>query len=140
MSDHFYCCASNLVSIWGAGFQFQFVMRWHSGTCNVYIVSVHIICLYILCVYVTSFLISQGARGTYHAPPPPPHQGTFHYCPKMYLRVSRTQSHLFPGQPLRCTGIIDLCARVPSCLQSVPDRALVTNASFKSLVHYYFVI
>ena len=52
-------------------------------------------------------------------PPPPPSPGTFHYGPKMYLRVSRTQSHLFPGQPLGCTGVIALCARVPSCLQSV---------------------
>ena len=53
--------------------------------------------------------------------PPPPPLGTFHYGPKMCLRVSRTQSHLFPGQPLGCTGVIALCARVPSCLQSVAD-------------------
>ena len=71
-----------------------------------------------------------------HPPPPHPPPRTFHYGPKMYLRVSRTQSHLFPGQPLGCTGVIALCARVPSCLQSVDDIAPVTNASFKSLVHY----
>ena len=81
-------------------------------------------------------ITSQGARRTYRAPSP----GTFHYGSKMYLRVSRTQSHLFPRQPLGCTGVIALWARVPSCLQSVADRALVTNASFKSLVHYYFVM
>ena len=63
---------------------------------------------------------SQGARGTYCAPPPLP-PGTFHYGSKMYLRVARAQSHLFPGQPLGCTGVIALCARVHSCLQSVAD-------------------
>ena len=84
---------------------------------------------------------SQGARRTYRATPPPPAAppptppGTFHYGSKMYLTVSRTQSHLFPGQPLGCTGVIALCARVPSCLQSVADWAPV-----KSLVHYYFVM
>ena len=83
-------------------------------------------------------LHSQGAPGTYHAPPPPP-PGTFHDGSKMYLRVSRTQSHLFPGKPLGCTGVIALCARVPSCLQSVADWVPVANASFKSLVYYYFV-
>ena len=56
----------------------------------------------------------------------------------MYLRVSRTQSQLFPGQPLGCTGVIALCARVPSFLQSVAYWAPVTNASFISLVRYYF--
>ena len=63
---------------------------------------------------------SQGARRTYRAPPSllP---GTFHYGSKMYLRVSRTQSHLFPGQPLGYTGVIALCARVSSCFQSVAD-------------------
>ena len=65
---------------------------------------------------------SQGARWAYRAlHPPPPLPGTFHYGPKMYLRVSRTQSHLFPGQPLGCTGVKALCARAPSCLQSVGD-------------------
>ena len=58
----------------------------------------------------------------------------------MYLRVSRTQSLLFHGQPLGCTGVTALCARVPSCLQLVSDWALVTNASFKSFVHYHFVM
>ena len=72
-------------------------------------------------------------------PPPPPPPGTFHYGSKMYLTVSRTQSHLFPGQPLGCTGVIALCAKVPSCLQSVTDWAPITNSSFKSLVHYCFV-
>ena len=56
---------------------------------------------------------------TVHTPPPPPPPGTFHYGSKMYLRVSRTQSHLFPGQLLGCTGVIALCAMLPSCLQSV---------------------
>ena len=65
---------------------------------------------------------SQGARGpTVHPTPPPPNRGTFPYGPKMFLRLSRTQSHLFPGQPLGCTGVIALCARVPSCLRSVAD-------------------
>ena len=83
---------------------------------------------------------SQRARRTYRALPPPlPPPGTFHYGPKMYLRVSRTQSRLFPGQSLGCTGVIALCARVPSWVQSVADWAQVTNASFKSLVHYCFV-
>ena len=67
--------------------------------------------------------------------PPPPHPRTFHYGPKMYLRVSQRQSHLFPGQP--CTGVIALCARVPSCLQSVAYCAQITNASFKLRVHCF---
>ena len=52
----------------------------------------------------------------------PPHSpGTYHYGPKMYLRVSQTQSHLFPSQPLGCTAVIALCARVPLSVQPVPD-------------------
>ena len=50
---------------------------------------------------------SERARGTHWAfpsLPSPPNPGTFHYGSKMYLRVSWTQSHLFPGQPLGCTG------------------------------------
>ena len=53
-------------------------------------------------------MLGDGAGGELESPkdppctpPPPPRPpGTFHYDPKMYLRVSRTQSHLFPGQPL----------------------------------------
>ena len=68
---------------------------------------------------------SQGARGTYRAPPP----GTFHYGSKMYLRVSGTQSHLFPGKPLGCTGVIALCARDPLAFsRSVTER--------RSLMHH----
>ena len=77
-----------------------------------------------------------------HSPPPPRHPlppGTFHYGPEMYLRVSGTQSHLFPGQPLGCTGVMALCASVPSCIHPGAYSAQVTNASFKSLVHYCFV-
>ena len=64
---------------------------------------------------------------------------TYDYGPKMYFRVSWTQSHLFPGQPLGCTGVIALCARVPPCIQPVADWQQVINTSFKSLVHYCFV-
>ena len=67
------------------------------------------------------------------------HLVSFHYGPKMYLRVSKTQSHLFPGQPLRCTRVIALCTRVPSWVQPVVAWVQVTNASIKSLVHYCFV-
>ena len=75
-------------------------------------------------------------------PPPSPapsSPGTFHYGPKVYLRVSQTQSHLFPGQPLGCTRVTALCARVPYCVHLGADWAHVTNASFESLVHYCFV-
>ena len=61
--------------------------------------------------------ISERAQRTHRASPPE----TFHYGPKMYLRVSRTQSHLFPGQPLGCTGVTALCARVPSCVHPGAD-------------------
>ena len=60
-----------------------------------------------------------GGPTVHPPPPPPPLPGTFHNGPKMYFRVSRTQSHLLPGHPLEYTGVIALCARVPSCLQSV---------------------
>ena len=79
-------------------------------------------------------------------PPPPPRPlvhhpthplpRTYHYGPKMYLRVSRTQFHLFPGQPLGCTGVIAHCASVPPCVQPVADCAQFTKALFKSRVHY----
>ena len=84
--------------------------------------------------------VREPGGPTVHPPsPPPPPPGTIHYGLKMYLRVSRTQSHLFPGQPLGCTGVIALCARVPSCVHPGNDWAQVTNASFESLVHYCFV-
>ena len=51
----------------------------------------------------------------------------------------RTQSHLFPGQPLGCTRVTALCARVPYCVHLGADWAHVTNASFESFVHYCFV-
>ena len=54
-------------------------------------------------------------------PPPPPRPVTFHYGIKIYLRVSRTQSHLFPGQSFGCTGVTALCARVPSCVHPGAD-------------------
>ena len=54
-----------------------------------------------------------GGPTVHPPPPPPPPPGTFHYGSEMYLRVSRTQSYLFPWQPLGCTGVIALCARVP---------------------------
>ena len=85
----------------------------------------------------TLHIVREPGGPTEHPPPTPP--GTFHYGPKMYLRVSRTQSHLFPGQPLGCTGVTALCARVPSCVRPGADWAQVTNASFKSLVYYCFV-
>ena len=81
-------------------------------------------------------VVTEPGEPTEHPPSPP---GTFHYGPKMYLRVSRTQSHLFSGQPLGCTGVTALCARVPSCGHPGADWAQVTNASFKSLVYYCFV-
>ena len=61
-----------------------------------------------------AIIVREPGGPTMHPPPPPP-TGTFHYGPKMYLKVSRTQSHLFPGQPLGYTGVIALCARVPFC-------------------------
>ena len=65
---------------------------------------------------------SQRAQRSPRAPPPhPPLPGTFHSGPKMCLRVSRTQSHLFPGQPLGCTGVVALCARILSCVQRSAD-------------------
>ena len=82
-------------------------------------------------------IVTEPGGPTEHTPPPPP--GTFHYGPKMYLRVSRTQCHLFPGQPLGCTRVTALCARVPSCIHPGTDRAQVTNRSFESLVHHCFV-
>ena len=85
-------------------------------------------------------LVREPGGPTVHLPPPPPPPGTFHYGPKMYLRVSRTQSHLFPGKPLGYTGVIALCARAPSCVHLGAALAQVTNASFESLVHYCFVI
>ena len=40
---------------------------------------------------------SERARRTHRAPPPPPlPPRTFHYGPKICLRVSQTQSHLLP--------------------------------------------
>ena len=59
-------------------------------------------------------IVREPGGPTVHPP-----LGTFHYGSKMYLRVSQTQSHLFPGKPLGCTAVIALCARVPSSLQSV---------------------
>ena len=66
-------------------------------------------------------IVREPGGPTVHPPPTPPPPGTFHYGSKMYLRVYRTQFHLFPGQSLECTGVIALCARVPFCLQSVAD-------------------
>ena len=68
-----------------------------------------------LYLYFSGNIISQRARRTPIASPPlptpPSYTGTFHHGPKMYLRVSRTQSHLFSGQPLGYTGVRALCAR-----------------------------
>ena len=72
----------------------------------------------------TSTIVRELGGHTVHPPPPPP----FHHGPKMYLRVSRTQSHLFPGQPLGCTRVTALCARVPSCVHPGADCAQVTTA------------
>ena len=60
-------------------------------------------------------IVREPGGPTVHPPPPPPPrpQGTFHYGPKMYLRVSQTQYNLFSEQALGCTGVIALCARVP---------------------------
>ena len=82
-------------------------------------------------------IVREPGGPTEHPPSSPP--GTFHYGPKMYLRVSWTQFHLFPGQPLGCTGVTALCATVPSCVHPGADWAQVTNASFESLVHHCFV-
>ena len=82
-------------------------------------------------------LLVREPRGP--TPHHPPSQGTFHYGPKMYLGVSRTQSHLFRRQPLGCTGVAALCARVPSCVHPGASWVQVTNASFESLVRYCFM-
>ena len=63
----------------------------------------------------------SGGPPVHTPPPPPPPPGTYHYGPKMYLRVFRTQSHLFSGQLLGCTGVIVLCVRVPFCVQPAAD-------------------
>ena len=82
---------------------------------------------------------SERASRTYRDPPPSPFpfpwQGTYHYVPKMYLRVSKTQSHLFPQQPLGCI----LCGRIPLGVQPVADQVQPTNISFKSHMQYCFV-
>ena len=76
----------------------------------------------------------QGTRRTPRALPPPP--GIYHYGPKMYLRVSRTQSHLFPTQPFGMRwSYSPLRIGTPLCSAS---RWL--SISFKSLMHYCFVI
>ena len=49
------------------------------------------------------------------SPPPSPHpQEPTIMVKEMYLRVSRTQSHLFPGQPLRCKGLPPAFSRPPT--------------------------
>ena len=81
----------------------------------------------------TRHLVRESKGPTVHPPPPPSPTGTFHYGPKMYLRVSRSQLHLFPGQPMGCTGVTALYARVPSWVQPVADWVQVTNVLFKLL-------
>ena len=70
-------------------------------------------------------------------PPPPSPSETYHYGPSMYLKVSQIQSHLFPVQPLGCTGVMALCASVLSCVQPIADWAQGTIALFTSLVHHW---
>ena len=83
-----------------------------------------------------SSLVVREPRGpTVHPPPPPPPPsppGTFHYGPKMYLRVSRTQSHLFP----RCTGVIALCTRYPLAF----SRSLTERRSLKHHLNHLYII
>ena len=101
------------------------------------------------CSFILTFMplcrdkcISERARRSHRASPPPPPPsppGTFHYGPKIYLRVSRPRSYLFPGHPLGYTGVTALCTRVPSCVHPGADWAQVANASFEALIHYRFV-
>ena len=65
------------------------------------------------------------------------HPETCWYGPKMYLRVSRAQSHLFPRQPLGCTWVRTLCARVPPGNQPFANRAQFTNTLSKSQIRYF---
>ena len=52
---------------------------------------------------------------------PPPLQEPTTVVPKWYLRVSQTQPHLCPGQPLGRTRVISVFARLPPCIQPVAD-------------------
>ena len=80
---------------------------------------------------------SEGASMTSHAPPFTQEPTTM--VPKYTLGCPQTQSHLFPRQPLGCTGVITLCARIPPCVQPAADWGHLTNALPKSLVHYCFM-
>ena len=79
---------------------------------------------------------SDRASRTPPPPPPTPFPGACHYGPKMYLRVSRTQSSLFPGLPLGCTGVIALCTRIHLAF----SRSLTERSSLTPYLNHLYMI